>query len=97
MDIPNLVANFSMMREHLLLFAMLLFALPLISFVTIKLWIAARASKSQRTTDWFVADDLESEAARIHHALGQASVAFAHSRRSYGSPAERSQKMRRSA
>lgn len=77
MDIPNLGVNFSMVREHLQLFALLLFTLPLISFVVIKLWIAARANKSQRTTNWFVPDDLESDAARMHYSMGHNSVAFA--------------------
>lgn len=94
MDIPNLGANFSMMREHLLPFVLLLFALPLISFVTIKLWIAARANKTQRTSSWFVPDDLNSEAARIHYSLGGNRVAVSHS----STPAmERNSKMRRSA
>ena len=81
MDIPNLGANFSMVREHLQLFAVLLFALPLISFVSIKFWIAARASKTQRLTNWFVPDDLDSEAAHVHYSMGRNSVAFARARR----------------
>lgn len=82
MDIPNLGANFSMVREHLQLFAIFLFALPSASFLTIKLWLAARgARKTQRTTNWFVPDDLESEAARLHFSMGRNSVAFAHARK----------------
>ena len=81
MDVPNLGANFSMVREHLQLFAVLLFALPSASFLSIKLWIAARANKVQRTTDWFVPDDLESDSARIHFSMGRNSVAFAHVRK----------------
>ena len=81
MDIPNLGANFSMVREHLQLFAILLFALPLISFVGIKLWIAARANKTPRTTSWFVPDDLDSEVARLHYSMSRQSVAFARARR----------------
>lgn len=77
MDIPNLGANFSMAREHLQLFAILLFALPLISFVSIKFWIAARANKVPRATNWFVPDDLESETARMHYEMGRNSAAFA--------------------
>lgn len=81
MDIPNLGASFSMVSAHFELFAVLLFALPLISFLSIRLWIAARANKVQRTSDWFVPADLESEAARIHYAMGRNPVAFAHARR----------------
>lgn len=78
MDIPNVGASFSMVREHLQLFVILLFALPAISFVSIKFWIAARASKVQRNTNWFVPTDLESDAARMHYSLQHNSVAFAH-------------------
>lgn len=92
MDIPNLGANFSMVREHLPLFVILLFVLPLISFVTIKLWIAARASKTQRTTNWFVPDDLESKTARLHFSMSRDSIAFAQISKS-----ERQQKLKRSA
>lgn len=81
MDIPNLGTNFSMVREHLQLFAILLFALPSASFLSIKLWIAARASKTQRATNWFVPDSLESEAARLHYSVGRNSVAFAHAQK----------------
>lgn len=93
MDIPNLGANFAMVREHLQIFATLLFALPFISFISIRLWIAARASKTQRTTQWFVPEDLESEAARLHYSMGRNSVAFAQSRK----PAVQQTRMRRSA
>jgi hypothetical protein len=93
-DIPNLGTNLAMAREHLQIFAILLFAVPVISFVSIKLWIAARASKTQRTTNWFVPDDLESETARLHYSMGRSSVAFAHARKPV---ARRDTKVRRSA
>jgi hypothetical protein len=80
-DVPNLGRNLSMVSEHLQLFAILLFALPSASFLSIKLWIAARASKSQRTRNWFVPDDLESDAARLHYSMGKHSVAFAYARK----------------
>lgn len=80
MDIPNLGANFSILREHLLLFAALLFTLPVVSFLTIKLWTAARSSKVQHSALWFVPDDLESESGRYHYSTGRNSVAFAHVR-----------------
>lgn len=69
MEIANLGANFSLVRDHLSLFSLLLFALPLSSFLGIKFWTAARASKVQRSTDWFVPTDLDSEAARLHYSL----------------------------
>jgi hypothetical protein len=78
MDPANVGANFSMVREHLQIFAVLLFALPALTFVSIKFWIAGRSAKAQRTTDWFVPSDLESEAARMHYEMGRNSVAFAH-------------------
>jgi hypothetical protein len=99
MDIPNLGANFSMVREHLQLFATLLFALPLISFLSVRIWLAARASKVQRTTNWFVPTDLESDAARMHYAIGRNSAAFAHQARSdaRATATARNSKMRRRA
>lgn len=81
MDIANFGANFSMAREHLTLFAFLVFALPFIGFAGAKLWIAARASKSQRRRDWFVPVDFNSEAARLHYSMGNQSVAFVTARR----------------
>lgn len=81
MDIPNLGTNFSMVSRHLQLFAILLFALPSASFLTIKLWLVARANKIQRTTEWFVPDDFESEAARLHYSMGRNSIAFAQPRK----------------
>ena len=42
MDPANVGANFSMVREHLQIFAVLLFALPALTFVSIKFWIAMR-------------------------------------------------------
>jgi hypothetical protein len=96
-DIPNLGANFSMVGEHFQLFVTLLFALPLVSFVSIKCWIAARAGKVQRTTNWFVPTDLESEAARMHHGMGRNSVAFNHQARPNSRPAQQTSKIRRSA
>ncbi len=99
MDIPNLGTNFSMVREHLQLFSILLFALPSISFLSIKLWIAVRANKVPRTTNWFVPDDLESETARMHYEMGRNSAAFAQRvLRNPGAPAAaRSSAMRRRA
>jgi hypothetical protein len=41
-----------------------------------KLWIAGHASKAQRTTDWFVPTDLESDAAKLHYGMRSQSVAF---------------------
>jgi len=81
MDIANFGANFSMVREHLTLFALFVFATPLISFVSIKFWSAARASKSQRDTNWFVPTDFNSEAGHAHYGVGQQSLAFATARR----------------
>lgn len=78
MDFTNFGSNFSMVREHLSLFAFLLFGLPLFSFVSIKFWIAGRSSRVQRATNWFVPNELESEAARMHYDMRHQSVAFAH-------------------
>jgi hypothetical protein len=99
MDFANFGGSFPMVREHLTLFGSLLFTLPLTSFITIKLWIAARANKSQRKTNWFVPDNLESEAARLHYGMGHQSVAFARQvrRNSPHMVAGRNSRMRRRA
>jgi len=76
-NFANFGGNLPMVREHLTLVLFLLFAMPVTSFMMIKLWIAARANKSQRRTEWFVPHDLESEAARFHYSMGHQSVAFA--------------------
>lgn len=77
MDLQNLGSNFSILHDHLQLILCLFFGLPLLSFVSIRFWTAARASRVQRTTSWFVPDDLESDAARLHYSLQHHSVAFA--------------------
>jgi hypothetical protein len=79
MDLQNLGSNFSILHDHLQFILCLFFGLPLMSFVSIRFWIAARASRVQRTTSWFVPDDLESDAARLHYSLQHHSVAFANS------------------
>jgi hypothetical protein len=87
MDPAILTVNMSMARDHLQLFVCLLFALPAISFISIKCWIAARAGKVQRTTNWFVPTDLDSDAARLHASMQHNSVAFAHLAHRSSSPA----------
>lgn len=77
MDFGSLSVNIAVLREHLQLFALLLFALPLVSFLSFKFWVAARTSKTQRATNWFVPSDLDSESARMHYSMGHQSVAFA--------------------
>jgi hypothetical protein len=78
MDLTNLGTNFSLVRDHLALFVSLLFGLPVVSFVGIKFWIAGRSAKVQRSTNWFVPTDLESDAAKMHYSMQHNSVAFAH-------------------
>ena len=80
MEIPNPIAHFSMAQEHLLLFAVLLFAMPVLSFLGMKLFTAARAKKAPRTTLWFVPDDLDSDAAHLHFSMRRNSMAFARAR-----------------
>ena len=77
MNFANFGGNLPMVREHLTLFGFLFFLLPVASLMIIKLWSTARASKSQRKTEWFVPHDLESESARFHYRMGHQSVAFA--------------------
>ena len=65
MDTLNLGADASVLRSHIELFAFLLLALPAISFLTMKFWLATRTtSKVQRTTEWVVPQELEPERAR---------------------------------
>ena len=77
MGLQNLGSNFSILHEHLQLILCLLFGLPLLSFISIRFWIAVRASRVQRTTNWFVPDDLDSDAPRLHYNLQHHSVGFA--------------------
>jgi hypothetical protein len=78
MDPASFGADSSMVRGHLQLFASLLFGLPVITFISIRFWIAARSAKVQRTTNRFVPTDLESDAAKMHFSMQHNSVAFAH-------------------
>ena len=65
MDILNLGADASVVRSNIELFAFLLMALPAISFLMMKFWLATRvSSKVQRTTEWVVPQELEPERAR---------------------------------
>ena len=65
MDTLSFSVNASVVRSHIELFAFLLLALPAISFLTMKFWLATRAtSKVQRTTEWVVPQELEPERAR---------------------------------
>jgi hypothetical protein len=79
MDIVNLGANLSIVRDHLLSFSFLLFALPPFTFLSIKFWLTARAaSKVQRTTQWSVPADLDSGGMRSLCETRQGSVASVH-------------------
>jgi hypothetical protein len=99
MDPAEIGASLSVVREHLPLFVFLLLGLPVISILGIKCWIASGSSKTQRTTDWFVPDYLDSESARLHYSMQHNSVAFAHrvGRDSRGRVALRKSGLRRSA
>jgi hypothetical protein len=99
MELANLGGDLSFVREHLQLFTFLLFGVPLISFACIKFWAASHSAKVQRTTNWFVPTDLESETARTHYGMGHQSVAFAHqiNRNSRHAVAARKSNLRRSA
>ena len=99
MDPASFGPNLSMVRDHLPLFLFLLFGLPIASFVAIKFWIAGRSARVQRTTNWFVPTDLESDAARMHFSLQHNSVAFARRvhRNSRHAVAARNSNSRRSA
>ncbi len=66
MDFANLTLDFSFVKSHEQLFGFLMVAGPLLSFLSMKFWIIARATaKAQHTTQWFVPDNLESGAKRI--------------------------------
>ena len=62
MDFMNLTADPSLVQAHIELFACLLFALPPVSFLSIKFLITTRtASKVQRSTQRFVPSEPEAE------------------------------------
>jgi hypothetical protein len=77
MDPSSIGENLLIVRAHLELFVVLLVALPAFSFLLIKFWIAGRSTKVQRTTNWFVPTDLESDSAKLHYSMQHNSVAFA--------------------
>lgn len=99
MNPASIGANLSLVREHLPLFVFLLFGVPAVSFISIKFWIAGRSARVQRTTNWFVPTDLESESAHMHYSMQHQSVAFAHrvNRNSRHAVAVRNTSSRRSA
>jgi hypothetical protein len=78
MDPSSFGANLSIVRAHLELLVVLLVALPAFSFLLMKFWIVGRTTKVQRTTNWFVPTDLESDSAKMHYSMQHNSVAFAH-------------------
>jgi hypothetical protein len=64
MDIANLGASFPAIQAHLQFFAFLLFALPAMSFIGIKFWLAARStSNAPRIPKWYVPPSEDSEGA----------------------------------
>ena len=77
MDPSSIGANLSVIRNHFELFVILLVGLPAFTLLLMKFWIAGRSTRVQRTTNWFVPTDLESEAAKLHYSIGKHSVAFA--------------------
>jgi|GEM_PF-6274556 len=99
MDPASFGANLSIVREHLPLFVLLLFGVPALSFISMKFLIAGRSAKTQRTTNWFVPTDLESDSAKLHYSMQHNSVAFAHQvhRNSRHAVAARNSSSRRSA
>jgi hypothetical protein len=78
MDSANLSANISIVRDHLPLIVCLLFGIPAVSFIGMKFWIAASSAKVQRSTNWFVPTDFDSDTAKLHYSMQHNSVAFAH-------------------
>jgi hypothetical protein len=65
MEFVNLTPDLSIVRAHVELFAYLLFALPPVTFLSIKFWITLKtASKVQRSTQWFVPNELDSQETR---------------------------------
>jgi len=99
MDPSSFGPHFSLLLGHMELFVFLLFGLPAITFISIKFWIAGRSSRVQHSTNWFVPDDLESDAAKMHYSMQHKSVAFAHQvhRNSRHAVAVRNSSSRRSA
>ena len=65
MDLIKTLSELSFLRQQLAFFCLLFFALPPLSFIAIKFLLGARAaSRTQRTTQWFVPQDLDSDAMR---------------------------------
>ncbi|MGA8088825.1 MAG: hypothetical protein WCA10_16205 [Terracidiphilus sp.] len=93
MDPSSIGANLSVIRNHVELFVVLLFGVPAVFILAIKLWVAHRATRAQRITNWFVPTDFDSESARLHYSMQHQAVALAHkSRRNarHAAPARKS-------
>jgi len=79
MDFANLTLNFSFLQAHQQLFAFLIVAGPLLSFLSIKFWIVAKdTANAQRTTQWYVPNASESDATKAVFGHSARPVAFAH-------------------
>jgi hypothetical protein len=79
MDIINFGASLAIVREHGSLFAFLMIAVPAFSFLSMKSWLATRATaRVQRRTRWVVQCESDSEKTPGFADLQSRSVAFAH-------------------
>lgn len=68
MSTPIQVADLAALRTHLPLFAVLLFSLPPVSFLTIKvLLLTTSASKHKVTKQWYVTRDEDDGGRAFYH------------------------------
>ena len=60
MDLPLQSVDLSVLHEHLPMFAFLLFSLPPIAFLAIKVWLTAKESAQERARkQWCVSRDVD--------------------------------------
>lgn len=79
MDFANLTFDFSFLQSHGQLFAFLVVAGPLLSFLSIKFWIVARdTANAQRTHQWYVPNPIEPAATKAVFSHSARPSAFAH-------------------
>jgi hypothetical protein len=66
MDSANLTIDMPLVWAYIQLFGCVMISLTALALFIIKFWIVTRATaKVQRRTQWFVPQDLESDATRI--------------------------------
>lgn len=75
----NLTLSLPLAQTHAESYGFLLFVLPALSFLLIKIWFISRDdAKAERTSQWFLPQNMESDATRLVFNYSRRSVVFVH-------------------